>query len=194
MWAKECLNQWTCENDSGEPENVFVLGFPNCWEPSLRSTAKTRTFDKLRGHIFEQKMDKTGHTDYCPIFSFCLLFFFSCGVVVILFIYFWIWLCQWFRTIIDAIPASPCTRQRETLWKAAAYKFYSFMTFKRAGRLFGCLFVSGLRAKRLMAFIFASFPLKVPPKPRLRDPGSARSRRRTKVLCILILLWKSHSQ
>lgn len=45
---------------------------PNCWELSLRSTAKTRTFDKLRGHIFEQKWTKL----VTQIISLCFALFY----------------------------------------------------------------------------------------------------------------------
>lgn len=52
----------------------------------------------------------------------------------------------------------PCALQSETIWRASAYKFYSFMTFRERG---GCSDVSsfpGLRAKALMTLISASFP------------------------------------
>lgn len=58
----------------------------------------------------------------------------------------------------SACRLRPCALQSETIWRASAYKFYSFMTFRERG---GCSDVSsfpGLRAKALMTLISASFP------------------------------------
>lgn len=52
----------------------------------------------------------------------------------------------------------PCTTQRETIWKAAAYKFYSFMTFRKQGGCFDAPSFSGSRANAPMALISASLP------------------------------------
>lgn len=63
--------------------------------------------------------------------------------------------------------------QRETIWKAAAYKLYSFMTFRERGGCFEASSFLALRAEALMAFIFASLP-KTSSEPG-SDPGFAGS-------------------
>lgn len=52
----------------------------------------------------------------------------------------------------------PCTTHKETIWKAAAYKFYSFMTFRKRGGCFDAPSFSGSHADAPMALISASLP------------------------------------
>lgn len=92
----------------------------------------------------------------------------------------------------SACRLRPCALQSETIWRASAYKFYSFMTFRERG---GCSDVSsfpGLRAKALMTLISASFPKTSPPPPNHRCIlAFALSQKTPEVLFLQILLWKS---
>lgn len=90
----------------------------------------------------------------------------------------------------SACRLRPCALQSETIWRASAYKFYSFMTFRERG---GCSDVSsfpGLRAKALMTLISASFPKSSPPNHHC-ILAFALSQKTTEVLFLQILLWKS---
>ena len=75
----------------------------------------------------------------------------------------------------SACRLRPCALQSETIWRASAYKFYSFMTFRERG---GCSDVSsfpGLRTKALMTLISASFSKPPTPKPPMYPSFSSES-------------------
>lgn len=88
-------------------------------------------------------MDKTSRTDHflvCPL----------CFVAVVYLTY------QRFHTVVEVISASMYTAREDDL-EAAAYKCYSFMTFRKRAAVWSSL-VSGSHADALMALISASLP------------------------------------